>query len=376
MMKRFLSLVVLVWVSMMPLTPAFAAESIRIKDLGRIDGWRENSLVGYGLVTGLAGTGDSERNPTTKLSISNVLTQFGLSITPEQAMSHNAAIVMLSATLPSFARQGDKIDVMVTSAGDARSLLGGALLLAPLKGPDGRVYALAQGPISVGGYKYDLNGNVVQKNHPTVGLIPRGANIEVGVTADVLKPDNTIVFLLSDADYTTASRVARSINSHLHKEVAKAEDASRVVIKVDSHSNDNLVEFLTAIENAEIQPDLRARIVINERTGTVVSGGDVRISKVFISHGDLKVSVITENSVSQPLLVRQTGPDVRTVVVPNTRIDVSEGTTGQVAMTSTNNTVADLVSALTRIKTSTRDIISIIQTIKAAGALHAELIIQ
>ena len=376
MRKRILLFVAFILVTMMPLKLAFSAEGIRIKDLGRIDGWRDNSLVGYGLVTGLAGTGDSERNRTTKLSIANVLVQFGLSITPEQALSHNVAAVMLSATLPSFARQGDKVDVMVTSVGDARSLLGGALLLAPLKGPDGRVYALAQGPVSVGGYKYDLNGNVVQKNHPTVGLIPRGANIEVGVSAEVLKPDNTIVFLLSEADYTTASRIAHNINNILHKDIAKAHDASSVTIKVNAQARDNLVEFVTAIENTEIQPDLRARIVINERTGTVVSGGDVRISKIFISHGDLKVSVVTENLVSQPSLVRQTGPGVRTVVVPSTQIDVKEGEAGQVAMTSPNNTVADLVSALTRIKTSTRDIISILQTIKAAGALHAELIIQ
>ena len=376
MTKRILFFVAFILVTMTPLKSGFAADGIRIKDLGRIEGWRDNSLVGYGLVTGLAGTGDSERNPTTKLSIANVLMQFGLSITPEQALSHNVAAVMLSATLPSFAHQGDKVDVMVTSVGDARSLLGGALLLAPLKGPDGRVYALAQGPVSVGGYKYDLNGNVVQKNHPTVGLIPRGANIEVGVNAEVLKPDNTIVFLLSEADYTTANRIARNINSILHKDIAKAFDASRVIIKANAQAQDDLVGFLTAIENTEIQPDLRARVVINERTGTVVSGGDVRISKIFISHGDLKVSVVTENLVSQPLLVRQTGPDVRTVVVPNIRIDVREGESGQVAMTSENNTVADLVSALTRIKTSTRDVISILQTIKAAGALHAELVIQ
>lgn len=352
-----------------------AADGVRIKDLGKIAGWRDNALVGYGLVTGLAGTGDSSRNKATRQSIANLLSRFEVNIASDQVLSRNSAAVMVTGTLPPFARPGDPLDVTVTSLGDARSLLGGALVLAPLKGPDGRVYALAQGAVSVGGYKYDANGNVVQKNHPTVGVIPGGATVEVGVSADVVNPDQSITFVLSQPDYTTANRIAAAINGSLGAGTARARDASGVEIQANAGRREDLVGFITAVEGLVVQPDRRARVVINERTGTVVSGGDVRIAKVAISHGDLKVSVITDNFVSQPILVRQTGPDVRTEVYSNSRVYVQEkDETGLV--TAAHNTVADLVQALAKVKTSTRDIISILQAVKAAGALHADLIIQ
>ncbi|MES2538666.1 MAG: flagellar basal body P-ring protein FlgI [Pseudomonadota bacterium] len=354
-------------------TLAQAIGPTRIKDLGRLDGWRDNQLIGYGVVTGLAGSGDSMRNRATRQSVSNMLSQFNLTVSSDQINSRNVAIVMLTATLPAFARAGDKLDVTVASAGDARSLLGGVLMMAPLKGPDNRVHALAQGAISVGGYKYDLNGNVVQKNHPTVGAIPAGANVELGETTEVLGGMGKVVFVLNQPDYTTSARIARAINATFGNDAAKARDASSVDIKVDGHQRDNLVAFLTRLENSAVEPDTRARVIVNERTGIVISGGDVRMSKVTIAHGDLKVSIATENQVSQPQMVSFTGPGVRTEVVSNTRIDVTEST--GVALES-GNTVADLVKALNRIKTSTRDIISILQGIKAAGALHAELIIQ
>jgi flagellar P-ring protein precursor FlgI len=351
------------------------AETIRIKDIGKMSGWRENALVGYGLVTGLAGTGDSARNKTTRQSIANMLSRFDLAVVPEDVQSRNVAAVMVTASLSPFARPGDALDVTVTSVGDARSLVGGALMLAPLKGPDGRIYALAQGAVSVGGYKYDMNGNVVQKNHPTVGSIPNGATIEVGVDAPVIGPHDTMTFVLSDPDYTTATRVANAINASLGNGIAEARDGSGIEIRVPESRRNRLTDFLTAIENVQVEPDRRAKVVINERTGTVVSGGDVRISKVAVSHGDLRVSIVTENSVSQPLLVRQTGPEVRTATVSNSRVDVAEqAETGYVA--ANNNTVADLVQALARIKTNSRDIISILRAVKAAGALHAELVVQ
>lgn len=352
---------------------ASAADGARVKDLGRLDGWRDNQLIGYGVVTGLAGTGDSLRNKATRQSVSNMLSQFDLSVLSDQVQSRNVAIVMITATLPPFAHAGDKLDVTVTSAGDARSLLGGVLMMAPLKGPDNRVHALAQGAVSVGGYKYDLNGNVVQKNHPTVGMIPGGANVELGESTHVLDANNVVEFVLNNPDYTTANRIARSINAAFGSNTATARDAGSVAIKAAGYAKDDLVAFLTRIENITVEPDNRARVVVNERTGTVVSGGDVRISKVTISHGDLKVSIVTDNLVSQPILVSRTGPGVRTEVVSNTRIDVSEG---DHVMLEANNTVSDLVKALNKIKTSTRDMISILQGIKAAGALHAELIIQ
>jgi flagellar P-ring protein precursor FlgI len=352
---------------------AGAAGEIRIKDLGRLDGWRDNQLIGYGVVTGLAGTGDSLRNKATRQSISNLLSQFDLSVLAEQVQSRNVGIVMVTATLPPFARAGDKLDVTVTSLGDARSLVGGVLMMAPLKGADNRVHALAQGPISVGGYKYDLNGNVVQKNHPTVGTIPAGANVELGEGSTVLTPRDSVVFVLNQPDYTTANRIARSINGTFGADTAKARDAGSIEVRVTGQEKDDLVAFLTRVENTAVEPDNRARVVVNERTGTVISGGEVRISRVTIAHGDLKVSIATENAVSQPLLVSRTGPGVRSEMVSNTRIDVEESA----GMTlEANNTVSDLVKALNKIKTSTRDMISILQGIKAAGALHAELIIQ
>jgi flagellar P-ring protein FlgI len=354
-------------------TLAGATSGTRIKDLGRLDGWRDNQLIGYGVVTGLAGTGDSLRNKATRQSISNLLSQFDLSILSDQVQSRNVAIVMVTSTLPPFARPGDKLDVTVTSAGDARSLVGGVLMMTPLKGPDNRVHALAQGAITVGGYKYDLNGNIVQKNHPTTGAITGGANVELGEATNVLNEAGKIVFVLNNPDYTTASRIAHSINAAFSSDTAKANDANSVEVRMTGYDKENLVAFLTRIENLAIEPDNRARVVVNERTGTVISGGDVRISKVSIAHGDLKVAITTENQVSQPTQVSLTGPGVRTETVSNTRIAVSEG--GNV-MLEANNTVSDLVRALNKLKTSTRDMISILQGIKAAGALHAELIIQ
>lgn len=354
---------------------ALATDGVRIKDLGKLGGWRDNALVGYGLVTGLAGTGDSPRNQATRQSIANLLQNFDVRLSPDQVTSRNVAAVMVTASLPPFARRGDTIDVTVTSMGDARSLLGGSLLLAPLKGPDGRVYALAQGPISVGGYKYDLNGNVVQKNHPTVGVAPSGATVEIAVSADVVDRDRKLTFVLARPDYTTANRVAEAINQKMGGNVARARTAADVEIVPAGAQAQDLVAFMTAVENVAVEPDRRARVVINERTGVVVSGGDVRISKVSISQGDLKVSIVTDNTVSQPLLVRQVGPGVRTELVSNSRVDVQEVDQGQF-VAPTHNTVSDLVQALSRIKTSTRDIISILQAVKAAGALHADLIIQ
>lgn len=352
-----------------------ANDAIRIKDIGKIAGWRENALTGYGLVTGLAGTGDSSRNKATRQSIANMLARFDMTVVADDVQSRNAAAVMVTASLSPFARPGDALDVTVTSMGDARSLVGGTLILAPLKAANGQIYALAQGPLSVGGYKYDMNGNVVQKNHPTVASIPSGATVEQGVPNDVSNNGQSVTFVLSDPDYTTASRVAAAINSTLGASLALAQDASGIEIRIPEGRRGRLTDFLTAVENVSVEPDRRAKVVINERTGTVVSGGDVRISRVAVSQGDLKVSILTDNSVSQPLLVSQTGVGVRTARVANSRVDVDEqNETGFVA--ASNNTVADLVQSLTRVKTNTRDIISILRAVKAAGALHAELIVQ
>jgi flagellar P-ring protein precursor FlgI len=275
--------------------------------------------------------------------------------------------------LPPFAREGDALDATVASTGDARSLVGGSLLLAPLKGPDGKVYALAQGPLSVGGYRYDANGNVVQKNHPTVGSVPGGAVVEVGIESKQPAP-SALTFVLAEADYTTANRVAAAINAQLGSRVARAVDASAIEFNVPEANRGELGAYVARVENVWVDPDRRAKVVINERTGTVVAGGDVRISKVAISHGDLKLSVVSETGVSQPVVVGRASPGVQTTVVTNSRMEVDERAGSGFVAAST--TVADLVQALTRLKTNTRDIISILRAVKAAGALHAELVVQ
>lgn len=348
---------------------------IRIKELCRLGDARDNSLVGYGLVTGLAGTGDSTRSKATLQSISNILRGFGVIVLPDQVRSRNAASVMITATLPAYAQPGDKLDVNVTSLGDARSLLGGTLLLSHLTGPDGKVYALAQGPVSVGGFKYDLNGNVVQKNHPTAASIPNGAMVERSVRASLMSDDGSFQYILHQPDFTTAGRIAEAVNRTFQRSIAHAEDASRVRIVVPERDRADLVGFITRLEAITVQPDRYARIVVNERTGTVVSGGDVTISKVSITHGDLKVTISTEYVVSQPFFVRETGSGVRTAVVPNTTIEATEDLPQSVALPD-NTSVTDLVAALNRVKATSRDIITILQAMKRAGALHAELIIQ
>lgn len=347
---------------------------VRVKDLGKLKGWETNTLVGYGIVTGLAGTGDSPNNAATRQALSNVLSQFNLTIPANQVQSRNVAVVMVSAELPPFAREGVLLDVTVTSAGDARSLLGGSLLLAPLKAANGKTYALAEGALSVGGYRYDANGNVVQKNHPTTGSVPNGAKVEVGVSSEVIGADHTLTFVLSEADYTTANRIATAINSQVGDGLARAHDAEGIDIQIPAGQDNQLVQFIARVENVNVEPDRRARVVINERTGTVVSGGDVRISQVAISQGDLKINIATVNEASQPYGVWGVNPGVRTAIVSNTSINVNEGVAGFVPPGS--NTVADLIQQLNKLKTSTRDVISILRAVKAAGALHGDLVVQ
>jgi flagellar P-ring protein precursor FlgI len=356
------------------LTMDVHAVPMRVKDLGKVQGWRENVLVGTGIVTGLAGTGDAPGNRTTRQALANVLSQFSLTIAPDQVSSRNVAVVVVSASLPAFAREGDTLDVAVASSGDARSLVGGNLLLTSLRGPNGRVYALAQGPVSVGGHRYDANGNVVQKNHPTAGSVPNGATVEVGMAPQAPLAPTHVTFVLSEPDYTTANRVATAINGQVGAGLARARDASGIEVEVPAAMRLELVSFLARLEDVTVEPDRRARVVINERTGTVVSGGDVRISRVAISHGDLKITIASQVSASQPTLVSRTGPGVGTAVLTNTTVDVEEPV--GVGYLAGSGTVADLVQSLARMKTSTRDMISILRAVKAAGALHAELVIQ
>lgn len=352
--------------------------SIRLKDLGRIEGQRGNALTGYGLVFGLSGTGDSARSKATLQSISNTLREFGVFVAPEQMNARNVAAVLVTATLPPFSNEGDALDINVSSVGDARSLLGGTLMLAPLQAVDGKIYALAQGPISVGGYRYDSFGNLVQKNHPTVGHVPGGAVVERSLEADLVNEDGRVHFLLKNPDFTTAGRIVDSINANLGAGKASPVNPGKIRIQLSDAERQNYVALLRKIESLEIVPDQKAKVIVNERTGTVVAGEAVKLSSVVISHGELKIAIANDYQVSQPVnagAINVNSRNVSTVTVPQTEIQVEETGGGSVVLES-GASVAELVSALRKIKVSTRDLISILQTLRSAGSLHAELVIQ
>lgn len=352
-----------------------ATETVRLKQLGKIDGWRENHLIGFGIVTGLAGTGDSSRSKATRQTLANFMSNFDVLIAPEQVNSRNVAIVSVMALMPPVAHLGDRVDVTVTSMGDARSLVGGTLLLAPLKGPDGRVYALAQGSVSVGGYRFDQFGNVAQKNHPTAGVVSGGAQVEQEVIASPLNADGSVNYILADPDYTTAERVERALNAKLGAGHARLVDSSTIHIMPPARFTDSRMDFVSLIEAIQIDPDTRARVVVNEKTGTIVSGGEVKLSKVTIAHGDLRVSIQNRFSVSQPQAIYRPSGGIRTQVIPNTQININEEK-GDLVELPESSSVSDLLHALKRTRASTRDTITILQGIKTAGALHADLIIQ
>jgi len=350
-------------------------DGARIKDIARVQGSRAHALVGYGMVSGLAGTGDSQGNRATKQTLSNLLAQFNLTLPPEAITSRNVAVVLVSANLPNFVRQGDAIDVTVTSMGDAKSLEGGSLLLTPLKAPNDRTYVLAQGPLTVGGYRYEANGTIGQKNHPTVANIPGGGLVEVAPPAPDLKQADTFTVSLLEPDYTNAARVADVINGALGSGTALARDPDAVEVRIPDTYRNRFVDLMRVIESLEISPDFRARVVVNERTGTVVSGANVRIAQAAISYGDLRISIVTDNSVSQPTLLINPSDAIRTAAVVNSRIDLQEQN-GATLVTQPGGTIADLVQALGRLHTSARDMVSVLKALKAAGALHAELVVQ
>ncbi|HEY0959845.1 MAG TPA: flagellar basal body P-ring protein FlgI [Novosphingobium sp.] len=350
------------------------AEEVRVKDLGRFLGWRDNALVGYGIVTGLSGSGDSSRSAVTRQTLGNVLSNLGINITPEQLQSRNVAAVIVTSTLPPASNVGDHIDATVTSIGDARSLAGGTLLMTPLVGPDRKSYALAQGPLVVGGYNFQDNLNLRQKNYPTSGQIPGGATVEAPVNAALVSRDGDLTFILKDPDFTTAERIAQGLNLMLGDGRARVRGADAVLIRTDGPES-ALNALVARIENVAVQPDLSARVVINERSGTVVAGGNVHISSVVVAQGDIKVAISVDRQASQPYLYGGYAPDVRSLVVTNTKLEVEENHNDTVIRLP-NTTVADLVQALSRAKVSTRNMIAIMQAIKAAGALHANIIVQ
>jgi flagellar P-ring protein precursor FlgI len=348
-----------------------AGQLARVKDVATIEGIRDNQLVGYGLVVGLHGTGDSSQTVFPAQTLISALERMGITVpqTGSNSASNmqvkNMAAVFVVATLPPFSRPGYKVDITASSAGDARSLEGGILLMTPLYGPDGQLYAQAQGALVLGGYTATSGGNSKQLNHPTTARIPGGALVERPVPFD-LKQMHTVSVVLNDADFHTAEQMATSINKALGGERAHAIDSRRV--EIAPTSDEDMAELLDRIEAVEVQVYPRARVVVNERTGTVVIGGTVRLQPVSILHGGLSVNVISETKVSQPgalsagttQVVQQT--TVQAVDKPVNRIDLKEGAT-----------VEDLVQELQRTGAGARDVISILQAMKEAGALEADL---
>jgi flagellar P-ring protein precursor FlgI len=347
---------------------AAGAGAVRVKDIAHIDGARSNQLMGYGLVVGLDGTGDSKQTMFTPQAVANMLQDFGISVPADLIRVKNVAAVMVSTDLPAFATPGDRIDVTVSSLGDARSLQGGTLLQTPLQAADRQVYAVAQGPISIGGFSAASAGTQVQKNHPTVGRIPGGALVERSVPT-TLDRGGAVNVSLSQPDFATASRIAVAVNQSLGQSLATACDGGTVMVQIPPEREADLVGFIADIGQVDVQPDVAAKVIVNERTGTVIIGGNVTISPVAVAHGGLTVEITQELLVSQPPpLAPKTG---ETVVVPRSEVLAHEAEGSLSAVRG--RTVQELVRSLNAIKVSPRDIIAILQAIKQAGALQAEL---
>lgn len=342
------------------------ADAARIKEMGYINGARSNQLIGYGLVTGLSGTGDKSNTIFTNQSLANMLETMGIRVDPKSTKVNNVAAVMVTCNLPPFARIGSKVDVTVSSIGDAKSIEGGVLVATPLKGADGQVYAMAQGPMVVGGFLASGQGASVQKNHPTVGRIVNGATVEREVISEEYK-GSEIMIALKMPDFTNARRIADRINETFGG-AAHAKDAGTVNVTIPLNMRNNPVQFLSVVENLDIKTDMQAKIVVDEKTGTVVIGENVRVSTVVISHGNISVQVKEDARVSQPMPFGQG----QTVVTPDTQIKVREDR-GKFYLLEAGISIRELVNALNATGISTRDVITILQTIKASGALHADL---
>ena len=346
------------------------ANAARIKDIADIKGVRQNQLVGYGLVVGLEGTGDSDDALFTIQSLASLLEKMGVTVQPDDIDDvENVAAVMVTTDLPAFASQGSRIDVLVSSIGDAENLQGGTLLFTPLKGADGSVYAVAQGPVSTGGFAVSGNsGDQVQKNFPTVGRVVGGALVEQEIHSNFNQKDS-LTLALHEPDFTTASRVAQAINRAFYSQLAQTENAGSIQVSVPENYLGNTVQFVTMIESLGVTPDMVSKVVVNERTGTVIMGENVRIATIAIAHGNLSIQIDESQNVSQPLPFSRGG---QTVVTPESDIVVQEGK-NPIFLVESGVSIGEVVKALNALGVSPRDLIAIFQALKAAGALQAEL---
>jgi flagellar P-ring protein precursor FlgI len=369
MRKGFSILLVTMFIWCSVWTPS--SEAARIKDLVNVNGVRANKLIGFGLVIGLANTGDQPTSVFFSIqTMVSMLQKLGITIPEErvnQLQFKNAATVMVTTELPAFARQGDRIDVVVSSLGDSRSLQGGTLLMTPVKGADSNTYAVAQGPVSIGGFSVQGLAQGVQKNHPNVGRIVGGAIVEKELP-DFFNSMKEISLSLKNTDFTTGSRIAKAINFTMKDVFAEPIDGRTIRVKIPKFYINNVSAFVTKIETLEVEPDVVAKVIIDERTGTVVMGENVRISTVAVAHGNLFVQITELPEVSQPepLSLGQTA------VVPRTQITIEEEEE-RLLIVPTGIGIGEVVNALNAIGVTPRDLIAILQAIKASGSLHAEL---
>jgi flagellar P-ring protein precursor FlgI len=347
------------------------ARAARLKDLASIEGVRDNHLIGYGLVVGLAGKGDSQQTVFSVQSLTNMLERMGVTVSPNGIQVRNTAAVMVTAMLPPFARPGMKVDVLVSAIGDARALDGGTLIVSPLRSLDGQVYATAQGPVVTGGFSAGGTGTSKVVNHPTAGRIPEGAIVERPAPSVV--PADTMRWMLHRADFTTAERIAEEINQQFAAKgipsVASAENSGTVQVKIPASYKGRASVFIAEMEGIKVEADVAARVVVNERTGTIVIGGEVSISPVAILQGSLSVEIQTHLLVSQPNPLSKTGT---TQVVPEVAVNAAEQKAKSIDLQK-GATVEQLARALLAIGATPRDIIAILQNLRAAGALDADV---
>jgi flagellar P-ring protein FlgI len=366
MHPKYLRLIFAFWA--IGFVPLLSMAASRIKDVASFQGVRENQLSGLGFVVGLNGTGDRSQTFFTTQMLANMLERSGVTIVPEQVRVKNVAAVMVTATLPPFIRQGSRIDVTVSSIGDAQSIQGGVLLITNLQAANGTVYVAAQGQVTLGGYSAGGYGARVQLNHPTVGRIPNGGLVEKEVVVD-FTGKTQLNLVLNQSDFTTVSRAVHAINECSGADVASAKDGRTVSIQIPPNYSNRIVEFMSVVENARMDVDSPARVILNEKTGTIVLGKEVRISEVSIIHGSLSLQVGTVYNISQPQPFSKGG---ETVVVPEQNVSVQEEK-GRTATLREGASVEEVVRALNAIGAGPRDVIAILQAIKAQGALQAEL---
>lgn len=371
MRKRLQSLLTALALTAASIGYAQPAHASRLKELVDVEGFRENPLVGYGIVVGLQGSGDNSSDIATRQSLSRLMNHLGIRVEADQIKAKNVAAVIVTGQLPAFSKPGAKIDVTVSSIGSAKSLQGGTLIATPLKGSDSKTYAVAQGSLSLGGFAVTgRSGSGTTKNHPTVGKIPSGGVLERAAPGTM--PKGKVVLLLREADFTTATRTAKAINARMGSKMAAVRDAGTVEVKITEPWTKRVSSLVATIESVDVIPDTPARIVIDERTGTVVVGSHVTISEVAIAHGGITVRVDEKRNVSQPNAGVLGGGKGRTKTTPETKVDVEEGE-GELHLIEGAANVGDVASALNSLGVKPRDLAAIFQALQAAGALRAEI---